>query len=174
MFGRKKKPTELLPWYRAPGYKGNLTEDQKRRLDSFRMREKHPADTYDSLPEEVKNYINKLEMEVYDNKQQSLAARCLLVSGVSAFFLARYILGYDEGSWLEYGWALGVILPWIYHHRQWRKNADEYLPSGDPGYPTREALRTEWELEYIVNEHFAGKEPTIGDPGSRHGPRAAR
>jgi exonuclease I len=39
MFGRKKKRKELLPWYRARNYKENLTENEKRELDSFRHRE---------------------------------------------------------------------------------------------------------------------------------------
>ena len=33
MFGRKKKPPECLPWYRARDYKGDLTENEKRQLD---------------------------------------------------------------------------------------------------------------------------------------------
>jgi hypothetical protein len=58
MLWRKK---ESLPWYRAPNYKGDLTEDEKRELDLFRYRAerhgiKHPAATYDDLPEEVGSY----------------------------------------------------------------------------------------------------------------------
>jgi hypothetical protein len=41
MFGRKKKPAECLPWYRARDYKGDLTENEKRQLDLFRMRKEH-------------------------------------------------------------------------------------------------------------------------------------
>jgi hypothetical protein len=95
---RKKKQREHLPWYRARNYKGNLTEIEKRQLDSFRMQEKHPAGDYDSLPEEVQRYISSLEIEVYDNKQQTLALSTLFVSGVGGYFLIRYMLGYDEGS----------------------------------------------------------------------------
>jgi len=50
MLGRKKKPTERLPWYRARNYKGDLTENEKRQLDSFRMRREHPAASYDTWP----------------------------------------------------------------------------------------------------------------------------
>jgi exonuclease I len=60
MLGRKKKPTERLPWYRARNYKGDLTENEKRQLDSFRMRPEHPAASYDTLPGEVKVYIGEL------------------------------------------------------------------------------------------------------------------
>jgi hypothetical protein len=62
------------------------------------MQEKHPAGDYDSLPEEVQRYISSLEIEVYDNKQQTLALSTLFVSGVGGYFLIRYMLGYDEGS----------------------------------------------------------------------------
>jgi hypothetical protein len=49
----------------ARNYKGNLTENEKRQLDFFRMQEKHPAADYDSLPEEVQRYINRITMEHY-------------------------------------------------------------------------------------------------------------
>ena len=67
MFPRKKKkqPAEPLSWYRARGYKGNLTEHEKRQLDSFRMQEHHPAATCESLPEEVQSYIGGLELEAW-------------------------------------------------------------------------------------------------------------
>jgi hypothetical protein len=62
MFWRKRNKKEPLPWYRAPNYKGNLAEDEKRELDSFRHQAKghgvmHPAATYSDLPEEVGSYI---------------------------------------------------------------------------------------------------------------------
>jgi len=54
----EKKKAASLPWYRSTKYKGNLTEDEKRELDSFRYREKkhnekHPAASCDDLPNEV-------------------------------------------------------------------------------------------------------------------------
>jgi hypothetical protein len=52
----------------AQNYKGNLTENEKRQLDFFRMQEKHPVADYDSLPEEVQRYINRITMEHYDLK----------------------------------------------------------------------------------------------------------
>ena len=68
----KKKPTERLPWYRARGYKGDITENEKRQLDAFRMQKEHPAASYDSLPKEVRMYMIKIGMELYDKKQESL------------------------------------------------------------------------------------------------------
>jgi hypothetical protein len=159
MFGRKKKgnPVERLPWYRARGYKGNLTEHEKRQLDSFRMQEHHPAATFENLPEEVQGYINKLEMEHYDEKQGALVLPALVVMGFGGYFLIRYIFGYDEGSLLGYGSSIALlVLPWIYYARAWRKNADEFMPKD--GFGKRdEAFRTEWELEYISNNRYTKK-----------------
>jgi hypothetical protein len=156
MFGRKKKPPECLPWYRARDYKGDLTENEKRQLDSFRMRQEHPAASYDTLPGEVKGYISELTMEIYDRKQERLVMGCFVVSGASAFFLARYAFGYAEGSLFEYSLSLGMLIfPWIYYRIKWRKNADEYVPPGEAVFPVNEALRKNWEQAYIVNKRSA-------------------
>jgi hypothetical protein len=150
MFRRK---TERLPWYRARGYNGDLRENEKRELDAFRMKEKHPAASYDRLPGEVQNYINKLQMELYDTKQTSLARVVLVVSGIGAFFLGRCIIGYAESSLFDYIWAVCLlILPGMYYRIKWTKNADEYLAPGERlSFAINEALRTEWEQEYIVH-----------------------
>ena len=38
MFWRKKKnPEDQMPWYRRRGYKGDLTEDEKRELELLAM-----------------------------------------------------------------------------------------------------------------------------------------
>jgi hypothetical protein len=71
MFLRKEKSTERLPWYRA--HKGALTESEKRQLDSFRMRKDHPAASYDNLPKEVRMYMSKLELQLYDKTQEGLS-----------------------------------------------------------------------------------------------------
>ena len=102
MFRRKKQQSEPLPWYRAPDYTGDLTENEKRQLNSFRMRERHPAATYDDLPLEVQRHIAGLQIELYDKTQEALVLPALLVSGVGAFFLVRYIFGYAEPSWFSY------------------------------------------------------------------------
>ena len=85
MLGRKKKPIERLPWYRARNYRGDLTENEKRQLDSFRMRREHPAASYDTLPGEVKVYMGELTLEIYDTKQERLRVACSVVSGASVF-----------------------------------------------------------------------------------------
>jgi hypothetical protein len=120
MFGRKKQP-EHLPWYRARNYKGNLTETEKRQLDAFRMQEKHPSADYESLPQEVQNYIGALEMENYDKKQEALVLPALVGSGLGAYFLIRCILGYDEGSLFHYAVSIAfLIVPWIWYSIKWK------------------------------------------------------
>ena len=54
-----------MPLYRRKEYKGNLTGDEKRYLDSFRLEEKHPATAVEDLPEEVQSYLSELELAVY-------------------------------------------------------------------------------------------------------------
>jgi hypothetical protein len=148
MFGRKQK--EHLPWYRKRGYKGNLTEDEKRELDLFRLREKrdeerHPAATFEDIPEEVQSYISKIEIELYDAIQERLVARCFLISAFAGFYLVTY-LGWVS-LWYD---ALGAILsvflliaPWIYYVWKWKKNADEFRNEWG-----NEGIRTEWEFEH--------------------------
>jgi hypothetical protein len=158
MFRRKKKQPEHLPWYRARNYKGNLTENEKRQLDFFRMQEKHPCADYDSLPEEVRRYISNLTLENYDKKQEALVLPTLFFSGVGGYFLIRYILGYDEGSVFSYVWSISLLtLPWLWYRIKWKQNAEEFLPSNGPS-PTYEAILREWELDYITNRRMSAKE----------------
>jgi hypothetical protein len=132
MFWRKKAANEPLPWYRAKNYKGKMTEKQKRLLP------------------EVQNYINRLELEVYDAKQQSLFAGCALLSFLGGQSLYRDYTSGDEASLLSISY--GVIMlgaPWIYYSVKFKKNASEHMPDENPTYPTDEALRLEWEIEHL-------------------------
>jgi hypothetical protein len=81
MFWRPKKQREVLPWYRARGYKGDLTEAEKREVDSFRVLPKHPAAQYEDLPDEVQQYIAEVEIERYDLKQDKAAASAFVGTG---------------------------------------------------------------------------------------------
>jgi hypothetical protein len=69
---RRQKVTERLPWYRERGYKGNLTENDKRKLDSFRLQDPHPAATHDNLPDEVFAYISSLHRHQISASQLGL------------------------------------------------------------------------------------------------------
>jgi hypothetical protein len=157
MFGRKQK--ERLPWYRRRGYKGNLTEDEKRELDLFRLREKrdeerHPAATFEDIPEEVQSYISKIEIELYDAIQERLAARCFVITAIGGFYLATY-LGWISRKYDELDAFLGVFLliaPWIYYVWKWKRNADEFRDEWG-----NEGIRTEWELEHMVQTRKKSK-----------------
>lgn len=156
MWKRKPKP-EWVPWYRASDYKGNLTEDEKRQFDAFRMQPKHPAAEVDDLPEEVQNYINGLELELYDHKQDAAAGRAFFLSAIGAALLFANYKGWFGAptiwSWLTSGIALAA--PWLWYRYEWNKNAGELFPkdgSGNPISRTDEEIRKEWELNYLV-EH---------------------
>ncbi|ATU92894.1 hypothetical protein [Phyllobacterium zundukense] len=157
MWKRRKKKAELLPWYRKPTYKGKMSEADKRILDSFRMQPKHPAATSDDLPEEVRSYINGLEVTLYDLKQDKIVGRSMIFSLVGAAMLYVNYFGVPAPTiWSYFIGAAFLIVPWFIYPYEWRKNADEFVPKDrDPDAlsPTDEAIRTEWELEYIVNTH---------------------
>lgn len=158
MWNHKPK-APWVPWYRAPSYKGDLTEAEKSQLDAFRSERKHPAATNDELPEEVQRYIGRIELELYDAKQDAAAGLALVLSGVGATLLGLHYVGCLSGTPVTYAFdILLLLLPWLFYRRRWRRTADEFLPSleSDAPNPTDEALRTEWELEYIVRNRRAG------------------
>jgi hypothetical protein len=156
MWGKSKQSTEHLPWYRGKDYKGNLTETEKRQLDALRMQDKHPSTSHSDLPEEVRSYIGLLEMQLYDSKQDKAAGKAF---GLSAFGIALLYVNHfgvpASGSLFSYAMGLFfVIAPWLFYKREWRKNADEFIPR-DPRAPTStdEMIRQEWETAYIT-EHL--------------------
>ena len=51
---------------------------------------KHPAADYDDLPDEVRSYIIKLEIELHDERGTLLMGRVLVATGLGAFLLASY------------------------------------------------------------------------------------
>jgi len=143
---------EWVPWYRRSNYKGNLSEEEKRILDSFRLEEKHPATSYEDLPNEVQGYINRIELELYDKTQDSVAGKAFILTLVAAFlvFLAYEDLSYN--SFLTY--VLGAMLflfACFQYWRDWNKNANDLFPKEDKA-PNRtdEGIQAEWELDYIV------------------------
>ncbi|ANL74282.1 hypothetical protein AMC83_PA00055 (plasmid) [Rhizobium phaseoli] len=153
MWWKRKQDREWLPWYRAPDFKGRMTEGEKRQLDSFRMRERHPAASYLDLPEEVQSYIIRIELENYDLKQGNAASGALFLSGVGAAMLCVNYFGVHvqpaESFW-SYAVALFfLIVPWFRHSWQWKRNANEFRPRGVP-IPTDEHIKQEWELDYLT------------------------
>jgi len=150
------KEDEWMPWYRRKEYKGNLTEEEKRYLDSFRLEEKHPAAAYEDLPEEVQEYLSELSLAVYDLKQDGAANKAFALTSLGAFWI---FVGYQEIGWLSplLGYVLGgltITFAWINHSREWKKNADGFgrIKQEGRGVPfsrTQEKLQEYWELDAI-------------------------
>ena len=95
MWGRRKS-SERPPWYRASGYRGKLTEAEKRELDAFRAQPSHPAFEYGELPEHVEMYISGLEIEAYDLKQARAFGRALTCSLIGAAVLYATHFGFSR------------------------------------------------------------------------------
>ena len=157
-----KRDREWVPWYRARNYKGNLTEAEKRYLDAFRMQSKHPAANFDELPEEVQSYLSGIHLELYDKKQEGVAARAFLFSAAGAGLL---FLNYKRCFAAPDGWVnliagLLLVFPWFWYWRQWHKNAQEFLPKGIPGRATEEGIRKEWELNCIARSREKDRNQT--------------
>jgi hypothetical protein len=159
---KRKRKAEWLPWYRVRNYKGDLTEAEKRQLDAFRMQPKHPAADLDDLPEEVRLYIIGIDVELDELKQALAFGRCLVLSGIGA---AQLYLNYKgcvgaPTIWSYALWALVLVLPWFLYSKEWHKNAEAFLPSDHSHRPINEAIRQEWELEYVVRARKANENAT--------------
>jgi hypothetical protein len=158
MWRRRRKPSERLPWYRAPDYDGNLTEAEKRELDAYRSKPRHPAFEYEPLPEHVQMYISGLEIEAYDAKQERPVVRAIICSLAGAALLYANHYGFTpRDSILDYAFGIALVLvPWIAYRFEWQKNADAF----DAG--SSEGILKQWELDYISDAHLAAKRR--GDP----------
>ena len=142
---------EHLPWYRVKSYDGNLTEAEKRHLDQIRMKDPHPATSFDDLPEEVQSYVRGLQFAIYDSKQEKAAAKAFIFSAVG---VALIYSGYKGTAFFPlpsiiFGFVV-LIGAWPLYVREWKKNAEEFRPR-DEKAPTHidELLRREWELDEI-------------------------
>jgi hypothetical protein len=153
-----EKP-ERLPWYRAKDYKGKLTEDDKRQLDAFRMQESHPATDPNTLPDDVKAYINALEFELVELKRHNSITYAVIAT-VFALILAYYsgYLGNGYASpFVVYMFsALIIAVYWWKHTKEDKALVEQLLPS-DSFDPTAEAIKFEWEVEYLVTKRRADR-----------------
>ena len=149
------KEQSWVPWYRRKDYDGNLSEEEKRILDSFRMKDKHPATSSDDLPSEVQGYISAIEFELYHLKQDTAAGNAVFLSALSA--LAIYF-GYHGHAFISVAaYLLGAFLfvaALLRYRRVWKKNSEEFSPKlVRAPHRTDEGIQTEWELDYIVRMH---------------------
>jgi hypothetical protein len=155
-----KRKREWLPWYRAHNYKGDLTEAEKRQLDAFRTQPTHPAARLDQLPEEVREYIGRIELELYERKEQEIGLMGLFglfgaVLIVLQYFAASVLTSID---WRYVGGALLLGAAWFFFKRRWDKNGSASPFGLDARDRTDEAIRREWELNYITESRMAAKE----------------
>lgn len=150
----RRRNAERLPWYRAHTFKGNLTEAEKRKLDAFRTQPTHPAALFADLPGEVQAYINRIEFELNNEKQDRLTGRTFAWSLAGAALLYLNYFGHPTTppTWSYVTGALILVGPWFVWIYEGKKIRKQFFPS-EPGLPygTDEAIRTEWELNYLTS-----------------------
>ena len=156
MFSRRKQKSERVPWYRESGYTGNFSEEEKQQLDAFRERSEHPAARYENLPDEVQQYIARLEVEAYDLKQRQAVVKPVLLGLIG---VAPLYFHYFDGPLVPLGlkWALALILlivAWLAYRSEWKKNADRFA-AGANG-----AILMEWEVGYVTDSRAKRLTPT--------------
>ena len=163
------KEQDWTPWYRRKEYKGNLSEEEKRHLDSFRLEEKHPAAAIEDLPEEVQGYLSELELAVYDAKQEGVATKAFVLTGIGALVI---FLAYRELGWLSplIGYVTGgaiIAFAWVNYSGEWKKNAEglwiKQKGRGIPFSRTEEKLQEYWELDEI-GRFRRQREADVDDP----------
>lgn len=157
---------DWVPWYRRKDYKGNLSEEEKRALDSFRFEERHPATSYEDLPEDVQKYISRIELELYDKKQEIAAGKAFTLTGIAAFLI--YLIYIDNAYYSPVAYVFSaaiVFFAWLNYRREWNKNANELFPKED-GAPSHidEGIQSEWEQDYIVRLREQKDEDPTKDP----------
>lgn len=151
---RMTKKGEWLPWYRQKGYKGDLTEDEKKYLDAFTLMPEHPAASEDSLPEEVRDYIADLEFQLHDTKRDTLYLQALVSMGVGAYCVYEAALGDAwTGSPLSYliGFSLIFYTP-FYLRKETRRLSNELLLKTETGGPETTSdvgIRRHWDMMAI-------------------------
>jgi hypothetical protein len=167
------KKGEWLPWYRRKDYRGNLTEEEKRFLDGLRQSGQHPASAYDELPEEAQMYILELEQSVYDAKQSKATYTFLLMAAIGLFTIFG---SYRDSLWLApiVGYLSGagmIFIGWLLYSREFKRNADEYIPMGkvpdSPNNLTDEGLRRHYEMQAISGRRTAKQKEDSLATGSR-------
>jgi LPXTG-motif cell wall-anchored protein len=163
---KRKRKKEWLPWYRARDYKGDLTEAEKRQLDAFRTQPTHPAARLDQLPEEVRDYIREIDLELYERKEQEVGLMILLGLSGAVLLVLNYfgVLAATSVNWSYVGGALLLAAAWFFYKRRRHKNKTAEEPDGIAIRPTDEAILRAWELNYIVEARMAAQEASQPSP----------
>ena len=148
--------SDWKPWYRRRTFKGNLTEDQKRYLDSFRNGEPHPATSFEDLPDEVRSRLIELEERLKNH--QDVASVCIMLFWMGICFYSIYVGYFGEfglNSVLIYGSGLLGIVNFYnsyksYSSRNQHHNWYGVTEKGEPFSSTDESLQRHWEMKALT------------------------
>jgi hypothetical protein len=154
---KRKRKAEWLPLYRARNYTGDLTEAEKRRLDAFRMQPTHPSPLWESLPEEVREYIIRIELALYDCNNERALGQAFVLTAIGVTLLFLNYIGCLGTNW-SYAGAVLLVLPWIVYRYKWRMIKEAFRPSGAPHNIIEERIREIWELNYIIRNRRAKRD----------------
>lgn len=145
------KSPEWKPWYRQKGYKGKLTEDEKRFLDSFRNGNPHPATSFEDLPDEVQSRLIELEDQLKDQEDIFsvwLMLLTLLLSGYAFYIGFTDEIGLSAVGCYCFGLFGFFTIYRTYNayvarheHHNWYGDTNK----GEPFSSTDEALQRCWE-----------------------------
>ncbi len=156
----KKK---FVPWYRQKSYHGNLSEEEKRHLDAFYQLDQHPAVYHGDLPEEASRYINELECELHQERQDSAVTKFFAMIGIG---LAVFYVTYNGLGWLgNIGYLVGaviIVFALYQYYQAHSRNSDWFMPKyeGDnaPVSLTEEKLFEHWDLDEITRYRSRGRQ----------------
>ena len=139
------------PWYRRSDYRGAMNEENKAKLDAIRQKEPHPATKLEELPDDVQSYINRIENELYDSRQDRALANLLFCIGLA--ILTIYLIDENQrfGVWGSY--LLAVILicfGWMAYRKASKENWIDFMKMEEDGSNFSDlGIQEEWELNYI-------------------------
>ena len=147
--------SEWKPWYRRKDYKGNLTEDQKRYLDSFRNGEPHPATPFEDLPDEVQSRLMELELDLKEQQDSASVVTTLVWSALCCYSVYEgYVGDFGVVSFSYYCCALICIAMGYrtyqtyssrHEHHNWYGDTNK----GEPFSSTDESLQRHWEINAL-------------------------
>lgn len=149
------KPIDWKPWYRQRGYKGNLSEDEKRFLDSFRNGKLHPATSFEDLPDEVQGRLIELEDQLKEEQDTASFLIMLVWFSLSGYAFYSGYTDYD-GLTSAASYCFGLFCIFMFYksykayssrheHHNWYGDTEK----GEPFCSTDEGLQRCWELNAV-------------------------
>ena len=147
--------SEWKPWYRRKDYKGNLTEDQKRYLDSFRNGEPHPATPFGDLPDEVQSRLMELELDLKEQQDSASVVTTLVWSALGCYSVYEgYIGDFGVVSFFYYSCALICIAMGYRTYQNYSSRHEHHnwygdTGKGEPFSSTDESLQRHWEINAL-------------------------